>query len=241
MAARSAFLLNAGFRFQLDTAAPPACKDPNGTFPIDINGQQCAGLSQTNANSLEDCIGQCCAESSSQCSVYQWCGANGSCTPKSSCWIGSTAGGCTANGQGWESRARTPSPPPPPSNKCTDPRCLPGTDDSGWEGVTLPHDFVVTFNFSQSADMGHGYLPYGAGWYRRHIAIPAAFASGTTMYIDVDGAQSTSTVWLNGFLLGTHSSGYTGARYFVNASTVLFGADNLLAVFVDATTPDGWW
>lgn len=61
------------------------------------------------------------------------------------------------------------------------------------------------------------------------------------MWIDVDGAQTSSTAWLNGVLLGSHASGYTGARYAVNASTVKFGGDNVLALEVDATGPDGWW
>ena len=33
----------------------------------------------------------------------------------------------------------------------------------------------------------------------------------------------------------------TPARYFLNASTVNFGADNLLAILVDCTKPDSWW
>jgi len=61
------------------------------------------------------------------------------------------------------------------------------------------------------------------------------------MWIDVDGAQTSSVAWLNGALLGSHASGYTGARYSVNASIVNFGADNVLALEVDATGPDGWW
>lgn len=39
---------------------------------------------------------------------------------------------------------------------CTDARCLPGTDDSSWRSLSVPHDFVVEGNYSQSADMSHG-------------------------------------------------------------------------------------
>jgi len=60
------------------------------------------------------------------------------------------------------------------------------------------------------------------------------------MWLDIEGAQTKSTVYLNGNLLGSHDYGYTPSRYFLNASQVKFGQDNLLAVFVDATDPDGW-
>ena len=39
-------------------------------------------------------------------------------------------------------------------------------DDGDWESVWLPHDFVVEGEPTPLADMAHGYLPYGRGWYR---------------------------------------------------------------------------
>lgn len=147
------------------------------------------------------------------------------------------------SGPGWQSRGRnvSPTPPPNPAGNCTDPGCLPSTDDSGWRSLDLPHDFVVENNFSQSADKSHGYLPYGKAWYRKHLTFPAS-AEGATIWIDFEAVQTTSMVYLNGYLLGTKDYGYTNARYWVEASQVNWGgADNLLAVYVDATKPDSWW
>lgn len=39
-------------------------------------------------------------------------------------------------------------------------------DDSGWQNVTLPHDWSVTLPFDRSCSSGTGYLPGGIGWYR---------------------------------------------------------------------------
>ncbi len=47
-----------------------------------------------------------------------------------------------------------------------------------------------------------GRLPSaGVGWYRKKLSIPAADA-GKSIFLDVDGAMSYATVWLNGRLAG---------------------------------------
>jgi beta-galactosidase len=221
-------------------AAPP-CADPTTTFPVDMSDKQCLGLTQIPyAGDANACQDACCADDT--CAVWQWC-TNSSCSPTSSCWIGPSDLSCQS-APGWQSRGRTPpKPPAPPApGGCSDPHCQPGTDDTTWRVVDVPHDFVVEGNFTPSAIMSHGYLPLGSGWYRKHLTVPAAYkATPTVMYLDVDGAQSSSTVYLNGFYVGAHGSGYTAARYFLNSSWINFEGDNLLAVYVDGTKPDGWW
>ena len=234
------YLLDDDWKFFLLGSAPSPCANPND-FNQSYDGRQCAGLSAA-ANDEAACLATCCADAT--CSVYQWCppGATG-CSPAPSCWIGapSSCGNPVANS--WVSKARTPLPPPPPgpgTQGCTDPNCLPGTDDSGWRTLSVPHDFVVEGTFTPTAIMSHGYLPLGKAWYRKHITLPAS-AQGTTVYLEFDGTQSQNVVYLNGYYVGAHNSGYTPSRYFINASAVNFGGENLLAVFVDGTTPDGWW
>ena len=131
---------------------------------------------------------------------------------------------------------------PPSGPVCTDPRCLPGTDDSGWRRLDLPHDYAVEGNFSESADRGHGYLPLVNASYRKHITLPGAVATAGAVWLELDGVQSTSTVWWNGALLGSHASGYTPSRYFLDASRFLPG-DNVLAVWVESSVTAGstWW
>lgn len=80
-----------------DAAAP--C-----SFPTPLNDVECYGLNGASAASASECAAACCAEAT--CEVWQWCppGSTG-CSPQSSCWIGSLAGGCGPQ-QGWASAAR---------------------------------------------------------------------------------------------------------------------------------------
>lgn len=247
LAARSTFNLNPNWRFQLQgNGPPPKCADPNATFPIVEDGQQCTGLTQVlYAQDLEACIDACCGDSS--CGVYQFCPDANGCSGGGaalSCWTGPLT--TCQKGSGWVSRARhvTPTPTPAPGALCTDPRCQTSTDDSSWRLLDLPHDFVVEGNYSKSADMSHGYLPYGVGWYRKHFTLdttPRPPPSTHALWLDLDGVQTASTVWLNNVTLGMHASGYTGQRYWVPVDALNWGGDNLLAVEADATNPDGWW
>lgn len=131
------------------------------------------------------------------------------------------------------SSARNATPAPPSGGNCTDPGCSPSTDDGTWRVLSLPHDFVVEGNHSQSATASQGYLPFGVAWYRKHMDFPADAQTGATMWIDFEGIQTASTVYLNGNLLGTWGYGYTNSRYFVDPSMVIWGASNLLAVKVE--------
>ena len=238
------------------------CKDLTKTFPTDTSGKQCLGLKQASGvSSLAACAAACCAESA--CEVYQFCPKGAKCGGES-CWIGQLGGaggpGACKASPGWEGRGRSggggPSPDPEGGGKCADPRCQPETDDSAWRVVDVPHDFVVEGNFSKTfssssselgAELGttdpkvHGYLPFGIGWYRKHFTPPASLSAAATMYIDFDGIQTKSQVWLNGEFLGSWDYGYTGSRYFLDKSVLKLGESNVLAVRVDCTEPDGWW
>src|SRR5262249_14780153 len=74
----------------------------------------------------------------------------------------------------------------------------PGFDDSSWPAVNLPHDWAITGPFTTRGGGGMGRLPSaGVGWYRKKLDIPANDA-GKSISLDVDGAMSYTTVWLNG-------------------------------------------
>ena len=84
---------------------------------------------------------------------------------------------------------------------CASPWCLPTFEDGSWRSVNVPHDFVVEGTFSQSADMAHGYLPYGIGLYRKRVAAPSSdeeaqmLAAGSlTAILVFDGVQRDSDV-----------------------------------------------
>jgi len=117
-------------------------------------------------------------------------------------------------------------------------------DDSHWQVVDVPHDFIVEGNFTPAADKSHGYLPYGMAWYRRMVCLPEAAdisAGSKYAWLHFEGVMVRSQVWLNGVYLGGHSSGYTPFIVDLGVAKLMNDCSNVLAVQADATSPDGWW
>lgn len=90
---------------------------------------------------------------------------------------------------------------------------VPGYDDSGWESVSVPHDWAITGPFSIENDLQNvqivqnmetkaslktgrtGGLPYvGVGWYRIRFNVP----EGMKAELLFDGAMSEARVYVNG-------------------------------------------
>ena len=85
-----------------------------------------------------------------------------------------------------------------------------------------------------------GRLPTaGIGWYRKKLNIPAGDA-GRSIFLDVDGAMSYSTVWLNGKLVGGWPFGYQSWRVDLTPH-VKPGADNELVVRLDNPPNSSRW
>ncbi|WP_027345754.1 glycoside hydrolase family 2 protein [Hamadaea tsunoensis] len=98
-------------------------------------------------------------------------------------------------------------------------------DDSSWTAVTVPH----TWNAADGQDGGNNYYR-GPGWYRRHYAVPAAYA-GRRMWLQFAGVNTTADVYVNGTLLGQHKGGYARIRFDATAA-LKPGQDNVIAVRV---------
>ncbi len=114
-------------------------------------------------------------------------------------------------------------------------------DDSAWQQVTLPHDWAIAGPFLREGPYGGmGRLPsWGIGWYRRKLEIPAS-DRGRSVFLDVDGAMSYATVWLNGHLVGGWPYGYNSWR--VDLTPYLRpGGDNQLAIRLDNPPDSARW
>lgn len=114
-------------------------------------------------------------------------------------------------------------------------------DDRGWQPVTLPHDWAIAGPFIRSGDVGGmGRLPsWGIGWYRRKLDIPADDA-GKRLFLEVDGAMSYATVWLNGRLVGGWPFGYSSWRVDLTPHVVPGGV-NQLAIRLDNPPASSRW
>jgi beta-galactosidase len=111
-----------------------------------------------------------------------------------------------------------------------------GFDDHAWRQLDLPHDWAIEGPVKQEYDGETAKLKYwGPVWYRKHFQIPSSDA-GKNIFLDIDGAMSGSSVWLNGHPVGGWPYGYSS--FELNLSPfVKIGGENVLAIRLD-TPPD---
>ena len=121
-----------------------------------------------------------------------------------------------------------------------------GFADTYWREVQVPHDWAIELPFDQSADRNHGFKALGAqfpgnsiAWYRRTFDVPAADAD-KRIWLTFDGVFRDATVWVNGWLVKRHDSGYSPLREDIT-DALNFGGRNTIAVRVDATKFEGWF
>jgi len=115
-----------------------------------------------------------------------------------------------------------------------------GYDDAAWRKLDLPHDWGIEGPFRQEYPGDTGKLAWwGVGWYRKHFTLPAGDA-GRRVYLDVDGAMSHATVWINGRHVGGWPYGYASWR--VDLTPYLkAGGDNVLAIRLDNPKDSSRW
>jgi beta-galactosidase len=119
-------------------------------------------------------------------------------------------------------------------------------NDSGWRTIHLPHDWAIELPFDRKADESHGFRSVGAaftqnsvGWYRRTFTLEKSDA-GRRIWLEFDGAYRDCRVFVNGYVIGHHESGYSGFRFDIT-DVARFGQKNSVAVRVDASEAEGWF
>ena len=118
--------------------------------------------------------------------------------------------------------------------------------DASWRTVNLPHDWAVELPFDKTADAAHGFKALGHGfpsnsvaWYRRTFELPKADA-GKRLWLEFDGVFRDCEVFVNGWFVGHHESGYGSFRYDIT-DVAECGGKNVVAVKVDASEFEGWF
>ena len=119
-------------------------------------------------------------------------------------------------------------------------------EDRTWRQIDLPHDWNIELPFDSTGSHSHGYRAIGrnfpensVGWYRKTFTIPVADL-GKRISVEFDGVHRDSKVWVNGFYLGEHHSGYYSFAYDIT-DYLNYGGENVIAVRVDATIEEGWY
>ncbi|HWW02675.1 MAG TPA: beta-galactosidase GalA [Candidatus Acidoferrum sp.] len=118
--------------------------------------------------------------------------------------------------------------------------------DAGWRTVRLPHDWAIELPFDEHSDSSHGFKPVGpgfpqnsVGWYRRTFTLPKEHSS-KRLWLEFDGAYRDTRVFVNGYFIGHHESGYSNFRYDIT-DVANCGGKNVVSVRVDASQFEGWF
>ena len=132
-------------------------------------------------------------------------------------------------------------------------------DDSGWEQVTVPHDWAIygpfdanndaqvvaiTQNYERMASLKTGRtggLPYvGVGWYRLDFDVPG-FGPGKSAELLFDGAMSQAHVYVNGRFVGEWPYGYNSFHFDITEFVHPDGRDNVMAVRLENLPESSRW
>ncbi len=117
-------------------------------------------------------------------------------------------------------------------------------DDSAWEKIKLPHDWAIKgpFMAGPNPEVGGGMgrlASHGVAWYRKKLDIPES-DKDKSIFLDVDGAMSYATVWMNGKLVGGWPYGYNSWRLDLTPFVVP-GGENQLAIRLDNPNHSARW
>jgi len=119
----------------------------------------------------------------------------------------------------------------------------PKFDDSDWDYVSLPHDWMIEQSVQDDNPSGTagGYYPEGVGWYRKTIDI-SEYQPDEQFYLLFEGVQMNADVYFNGNHLGKQIYGYSS---FYHDITPLVRTDtlNVIAVRTDCSQlpVDRWY
>lgn len=103
-------------------------------------------------------------------------------------------------------------------------------NDEAWESVNIPH----TWN---AIDGANGFDFYkGSCWYRKEFNIGCS-AQGNRVFIEFNGSNSITDVYVNDKYIGQHKGGYSTFRFDIS-DVVEFGDKNILSVKVDNAVVD---
>lgn len=117
-----------------------------------------------------------------------------------------------------------------------------GYNDDTWETVYLPH----TWNAGEASDGQRNNINMTVGWYRRTVDINMEDYSGKRIYMEFEGANQKTSLWVNGIQASlcqtkeaadaldetaVHMGGYTEFRFDI--TECLKDGENQIAVRVD--------
>lgn len=108
-----------------------------------------------------------------------------------------------------------------------------------WQYVDLPHDYIAGDVPDEKYNPALGFFRYDNAWYRKKFTLPKEDA-GKRITLLFEGVATHATVYLNGCLIKHNFCGYTTFEADITDYVQTEG-QNVLAVYVDASSHEGWW
>jgi hypothetical protein len=218
------------WRFQMASANRTDCPDFAPGF------MTCGGLRDepSAAGSAQACRDACCK--AQDCFVWQF-KVNGTAPAGSRCWMGQCKS-VPKPTDGWVSGIA--SIPELPSG------CAKDTNDSSWEFVDLPHDYLVTLPVDEKENGSGGYFPRKNATYRKHFVLPEAW-HGDRILLHFEGVYKIGHVFINGksttYAHADSSHAYTGFDVRLDTENISYGLSqpNVIAIYVDGSYGSEHW
>ena len=113
-------------------------------------------------------------------------------------------------------------------------------DDSDWELVSLPHDYMADAAFDENQVRNHGYRVSENAFYRKRFLLPEAYI-GKHLLLTFGGIAMTAKIYLNGSLLARSFSCYTPVEVDITDRAYFGDRVNTLVVQVDGHNLEGWY
>lgn len=124
---------------------------------------------------------------------------------------------------------------------------VPEFNDTTWQQIDLPHDWLMALPFDAKGVMSQGYKPVGSrypensiGWYRKSFSIDESRIKQRRAILTFDGVFRNCEVWVNNFYMGRQFSGYNGFSFDIT-DVLRPGKTNVVTVRVDVTHTEGWF
>lgn len=114
-------------------------------------------------------------------------------------------------------------------------------NDNAWKNISIPHDFSISQNFTETGEAESGFLPGGTGWYRKKFTLPEEQKS-KSIVLNFDGVYNDAYVYVNGTMVGEHHYGYSPFSFDIGSLLVCDDVtENVIAVKVVNQTPSSRW
>lgn len=107
-------------------------------------------------------------------------------------------------------------------------------DDSLWENISLPHTWNAADGASGRTGIEEGGENYyrGLGGYRKKTYISEKEYGSRLIFIEFEGANTVTELFVNGFFAGRHEGGYSAFRFDITPY-IIPDKENLFAVKVN--------